>query len=100
MESSILSLPKRPQGTYHQKFKQRELTSNHFKVNLANLENIYLFRVNFEPKLDEQDRLRRNAIYMHCNTKISEVVHKPVFSGSIIYTTQKPSWGTDKSIEV
>ena len=98
MESTILALPPRPKGNYQDKFKIRPLASNHFKVGLTNLENVYLYRVNFEPKLHEEDRLRRNNIYVHCGSKISEEIYKPVFSGNIIYTTRKPSWGAQKDI--
>lgn len=100
MSSCIAKLPTRPKGTYQNKFKQRELASNHFKVNLSNLENIYLYRVNFEPKLDEEDRTRRNKIYLQCGSRISEEVYKPVFSGNIIYTTRKPDWGAQTDIKI
>ena len=66
-----LSLPPRPKGNYQSNFKKCSLTSNHFKVTLKDLHSIYLYKVDFEPKLEESDRLKRNSIFTKCNEKIS-----------------------------
>ena len=91
-----ISLPKRPKGNYEKNFRNLEITSNHFRVKVKNLNSVYLYKVDFSPKLEENDRLKRNAIFKQCNATISKYIDMPVCSGTIIYTTKKPEWGDKK----
>lgn len=74
------------------------LFSNNYKVDIRNLNQVYLYKVAFEPKLEENDRNKRNKIFYRGNTHISKYFHKPVYAGSTIYTTEKPEWGNTMTI--
>ena len=68
--------------------------ANLFKVEIEGLHSLHLYRVEFEPKIEEDDKARRNAIFDKCNTAISQHIDSPVFSGSIIYSLKKTDWDT------
>jgi hypothetical protein len=50
-------------GGYEDKFKKQNVVSNHYKIELKGLTFVYLYRVDFEPKIENEDRNRRNALY-------------------------------------
>lgn len=72
--ATISQLPLRAKGSYENNFKKVSMLSNHFKVEVEGLNSVFLYKVEFEPKIEETDRLKRNAIYCECNTTISKFI--------------------------
>ena len=56
-------LPKRPRGEYIKKFRSQNITTNHFKVEVDNFEQIYIFSIHYNPMIPfDNVILRRNLL--------------------------------------
>jgi hypothetical protein len=81
-------LPKRPRGSYTNKFRTLNITTNHFHVEVSNFEEIHIFSVFFTPKIPyDNGTLRREVLEAGMQT-IKQYVDNPVISGNNIYSTQ------------
>ena len=66
--------------------------SNDFRVKVK-IDTVYLYKLQLEPLLEETNKARRSSIYAQCNELIRQHIRDPIFSGSIVYCSKKPSWG-------
>lgn len=55
-------LPRRPRGSYSSKFKSLQVATNHFKVEVAQFEQIYIFSVIYNPKIPLDNVLLRRKL--------------------------------------
>lgn len=59
-EHGLCKLPKRPAGLYSkQKFRNVEIVTNFYPVSIKPIQEIYIFRIKFQPQIMEDDRKTR-----------------------------------------
>lgn len=68
-----------------------QLTTNHYKVELAPFENIFIFSVKFNPSIAFDNRVLRVQLLNQAMPEIQNVITKPVISGMNIYSIAPPA---------
>jgi hypothetical protein len=91
MQNSIVNLPPRPRGPYAEMFVKKEITTNHFKINLANIQRIVIFAMKIEPRIQSNDIQKRQSLQNEIKSHVSSRIRKPVFRGFCIYATEEYS---------
>jgi hypothetical protein len=89
-----ITLPSRPKGSYNEKFKPVQLTSNHYKVNFRGSKNIFIISTKFEPLISDDNRPLRKRIFAAMDSQIRQVITDPVYTGMSIMTANQPNFGT------
>jgi|JI6StandDraft_1071083.scaffolds.fasta_scaffold22529_2 hypothetical protein len=89
-----IALPARPKGSHSEKFKNVQLTSNHYKVNFRGARNIYIISAKFEPLISDDNRQLRKRVFQEMDPEIRKVVTDPVYTGMSIMSGSKPSFAS------
>ena len=84
----MLQLPKRPRGSYVDKFRSLKICTNHFHVEVDNIEEIHIYSIFYTPMIPYDDVALRRQILEEGNAKIKLLIENPVISGNNIYTTR------------
>lgn len=59
----ICTLPPRPKGLYsRERFKEVEITTNFYPVDIKNIECIHIFKIHFTPFIMFDDRPTKNRV--------------------------------------
>jgi len=69
-------LPKRPRGSYSKNFKSLEVATNHFKVEVEQFEEIYIFSVIYNPKIPLDNVILRRKLLEENREKIKAFIGK------------------------
>ena len=90
--TKLVDLPKRIRGNYENKFKTVEIESNHYYVNLENLETIFTYKLGFNPQISQDNKPLRMSILKKAMPMIQSMIFTPVISGMTIYSIRKPNF--------
>jgi hypothetical protein len=82
----LVNLPSRRKGTHSDSFKSTRIISNHYYVELKQIDQISIFSVKYDPFIPHDNSQLRNTLLKNAFEQISADIKKPIASGMNIYS--------------
>lgn len=101
IENKQLALPPRPQRSTRAILKYQPITllSNHYLVKVDQIQKIYIFHLEIEPKVVSDSRDLRQKLVSSIREQLTADIGFYILTGSTIYATQKPTFETVKAYD-
>ena len=92
LNDHIRALPAKPLLPYQLKYKEIDIVSNHFKVKFDKLQRIYMYFVDFQPKVESDFRKMKQILIETIREPLSKEIGIFFLSGSSLFASEKPSF--------
>lgn len=96
---SIRALPTKPNLPYQLKFKEIDLVSNHFNVKFDKLQRIYMYFVDFAPKVESDFRKVKQMLIESIKESLMKEIGMFFLSGSTLFGSEKPNFSQSISFK-
>jgi len=98
-QDSVRALPTKPLMPYQLKFKEIDIVSNHFKVKFDKLQRIYMYFVDFQPKVESDFRKMKQILIETIREPLTKEIGVFFLSGSSLFASEKPSFSQSISFK-
>ena len=95
----IRALPSKPLMPYQLKYKEIDIVSNHFNVKFDKLQRIYIYFVDFQPKVESDFRKMKQLLIETIREPLSKEIGIFFLSGSSLFASEKPSFSQSISFK-
>lgn len=89
----MVKLPARRKGPHSDRFNTTRVISNHYFVELRQIDLITIFSVKYDPFIPHDNTHLRNELLSGIYDKISKDIPKPILSGLNIYSVHDYAGG-------
>lgn len=91
-EKFLQSLPQKPVKVYDLKYKDIDIVSNHFFVKFDTLQKIYIYYVEFSPKVESDFRKTKQILIENIREPLTKEIGTFFLNGSSLFASVKPSF--------